>query len=217
MITLLLKDLFIIKEYLIAGALLIWVLFIGLGALEGIPLAIPTMLLSHFVIVIASKIDAKNQSDLLLNSLPVTRQQIVTAKYFGVVAFSLLCFVLTTGMWGISSLILDDALLPAVEVRASLLAVTALILFYSIYFPLYFKYGASLSTFLDGIVIVGIAIVVLVGLQVVRFVSTSYPNLVDVLAAGSSANAVGIGLATVTLLVVGSHALSRRWYASRDL
>lgn len=49
-----------------------------LGAFEGLPLAVPAVLYSHFLIVAASKMDEKKKNGRMLASFPLRRRDIVT-------------------------------------------------------------------------------------------------------------------------------------------
>ena len=90
----------------------------------------------------ASSHDDKNRSEVLLNSLPVRRREIVLAKYlstFLYIAIGLVgttLFMVALGVAGLEFL----SRMPGLQDIAGTLA--GAVLLNSIYYPLYFKFGA---------------------------------------------------------------------------
>lgn len=82
----------------------------------------------------------KNNTDVLLNSLPVTRRQIVTTKYMTSLLVGFIFIIVGNVTWfltkGHSLVSLSDALL----------VISAVALFAAIYYPLYYKFGARFVT-----------------------------------------------------------------------
>jgi len=97
----------------------------------------------YFFLITANMEDEKNKSEIILNSLPVSRSCIVLAKYLSVFVYIFIGALFL----GIAGLIFQ---LPAIPVTPRLLKATDLLaviflisIAVSIYFPLYFRFGAS--------------------------------------------------------------------------
>jgi len=99
------------------------------------PMAVISMLAMFFTFGTAAHED-KNNSHVLLNSLPVARKEIVTAKYVFHIAFGI-CLVGLTFIYRtvIGALPKDAALWQYV------IAVTVIVWFVSVFFPMYFWLG----------------------------------------------------------------------------
>lgn len=97
----------------------------------------------YFLLVTASTEDEKNKSEIILNSLPVGRSQIVLAKYLSVFAYILIGAVFL-GLVGLVFKLSAFSFTPRLINAGDLLAAGLLVsIFVSVYFPLYFQFGAS--------------------------------------------------------------------------
>lgn len=97
----------------------------------------------YFFLVTASFEDEKNKSEIILNSLPLSKSQIVLAKYLSVFAYILIgaVFLGIVGLlFKLSAFPTTPRLIKAVDLLAAGLLVSVYV---SIYFPLYFRFGAS--------------------------------------------------------------------------
>lgn len=156
MLQLLAKDIRIQKQMIALGFVFVGIVFFALGAFEGLPIAVPAAIFSHFLIVVSSKWDEKNNNGRMLASFPLKRRDIVGSKYAGVLMFMAIAFLLTLLWRVLASTVLPEAELPWFSPGSLLLAAAALLVFYSIYFPLFFAFGSRISQFLDLIVIFAI-------------------------------------------------------------
>ena len=95
MFQLLAKDIRIQKRGIALGFVFVGIVFFALGAFEGLPLAVPAAIFSHFLIVVSSKWDEKNNNGRMLASFPLKRRDIVGSKYAGVLMFMAIAFLLT--------------------------------------------------------------------------------------------------------------------------
>lgn len=84
--------------------------------------------------------DYKNDTDVLLNSLPVTRRQIVTSKY----ASTLFVGAVLIAVGKVTSLFVDTR--HDGQLTDLFLAAMAVAFFTAVYFPLYFKLGTPFIT-----------------------------------------------------------------------
>ena len=97
----------------------------------------------YLFLVTANMEDEKNKSEIILNSLPLRRSRLVLAKYLSVFVYILIGAVIL----GITGLLFQ---LPVIPITPKILDITDLLaagfiisIYVSIYFPLYFRFGAS--------------------------------------------------------------------------
>lgn len=101
------------------------------------------MVITYMLITMAVNYDDKNKSEIVLNSLPLKRDDIVIAKYISIFAFGtvgIICSMLI-GFIG------KSASLPMFTRSISLLdivsVITSICILGSIFFPVYFKFGVA--------------------------------------------------------------------------
>jgi len=126
---------FVVQRTVILAYAVVAILFITqLIRVDG-PMAVISMLAMFFTFGTAAHED-KNNSHVLLNSLPVARKEIVTAKYVFHIAFGI-CLVGLTFIYRtvIGALPKDAAMWQYV------IAVTVIVWFVSVFFPMYFWLG----------------------------------------------------------------------------
>lgn len=217
MTALLAKDLYIQKKFIFSGFFIIWVFFILLGAFNDMSLALPAAIYSQFLINAASKTDEKNNSGLLLNSLPLTRRHIVSAKYMSVYMFTTLCFSLTALSLFLTHTVTTKFQTPTISWFSFLVGLTILAFFYSVYFPLYFKFGKQLIQMLDVIVIVVLGLGLLIISKLDSLNGGYLTRLTETLQSWSHYELVGAMIAFQIVFMGISYLISMRLYDHRDL
>ena len=217
MISLLVKDIPIQRRFIALGFVFIGVFFFALGAFEGLPLAMPAAIFSHFLIVVASKYDERNNNGRMLASFPVSRWHIVTAKYISIAMFIFISFALT-GLWRLlAGTVLPVSELPWFSVQSVVLALVALLLFYAVYFPLFFAAGSRLGQVLDLIVIFAVGGVALIAIRILEWANAEPGLLLQRLFSADSSSALlwlsAVGIAAIVV----SWVVSLRVYAARHI
>lgn len=102
MLSLVLKDILLLKKYFIFGFAYTLAISIAFQYLSGIVVPVAsTIALTHVFIQNACAYDYKNQVDLLLNSLPLKRKDIVQARYLSVFIFGVLAIISFSMMVGL--------------------------------------------------------------------------------------------------------------------
>ncbi|WP_409340766.1 ABC-2 transporter permease [Paenibacillus sp. MBLB4367] len=190
---LILKDIRIQKRYILLGFVFIGIVFFGLGAFEGLPLSVPAAIFSHFLIVVASKSDEKNNNGRMLASFPLLRRDIVASKYAGIFVFIALAFALTSLWRVLAALILPSEELPWFDLPSVLLTIGVLLLFYSIYFPLFFALGSRLSQVLDIVVVFAVGGTAVIVLRILEWTNGGAGAALRELFAHGSAGMTAIG------------------------
>jgi nitrate reductase NapE component len=95
--------------------------------------------ISYMTIIGAAQAEYKNNSDMIINSLPLTRHEIVLSKYLSVVVFTLI----SLAMVGIVGLIFHLLPLPIsyrlIKMTDVIITIISVLFLASISLPLYFK------------------------------------------------------------------------------
>lgn len=140
----------ILKDILIQKKTLLYALFYGIFALIAFPSTMTArgaymfggISIAYLLIIYSNGYDEKNKSEVILNSLPVRRDSIVTAKYAAVLIFFMLGVIIT----GIEGLVITTLnIIPSMRFIALSDVLSVFIsvgLMYSVYYPLYFKFGS---------------------------------------------------------------------------
>lgn len=152
MIGLIKKDLKLsIKINLIA---VIYVLFISVNGLlskdllVGNIIYVLSIIIFTFVVVIyVNGFDDKYKSEVVLNSFPIDRRNIVRSKYITLIIFILISSAAIIALTNVLPMILNIDGRASANIHTVIIAANVLLLFYSIYYPIYFKVGEGLRTF----------------------------------------------------------------------
>jgi ABC-type transport system involved in multi-copper enzyme maturation permease subunit len=152
MIGLIKKDLKLsIKINLIA---VIYVLFISVNGLLSKDLLIGniiyvlSIIIFTFVVVIyVNGFDDKYKSEVILNSFPLDRRNIVRSKYITLIIFILISSAVIVALTNVLPMLLNIDGRASANIHTVIIAANVLLLFYSIYYPIYFKVGEGLRTF----------------------------------------------------------------------
>ncbi|CAG7658527.1 ABC-2 transporter permease [Paenibacillus allorhizosphaerae] len=173
MVQLLVKDIRIQKKFIALGFVFVGFFFFILGAFEGLPISVPAAIFSHFLIVVASKSDEKNNNGRMLASFPLRRIDIVTAKYVGIVMFMSISFLLTSLWRWLAGIVLPAQELPWFSTQSTIMTILILLVFYAIYFPLFFATGSRLVQVLDLIVIFSVGGVGLLAIRIMEWTNVN--------------------------------------------
>src|SRR5665647_5605 len=101
MVNLVWKDLLILKRSLWLAPLYAFFAVFAFKAMPDGGLSAATVAVTYMLMFQAFTLDNKNNSEIMLNSLPLIRKDIVLAKYLSVflyAAFGILSFLLAQGM-----------------------------------------------------------------------------------------------------------------------
>jgi len=141
MLNLILKDLLIQKKTL--GFLGLYIIIfsiafqsVGSGAFTGIVIAV-----TYQLVVTASSLEEKAGSDIILNSLPISRGKIVAAKYLSVILYGLMAVLGYVIYSSILSLVPISVSVPPITPESLAATFAGIMVMNSIYYPVYFKTG----------------------------------------------------------------------------
>lgn len=171
------------------------------------------MTTSFFLVLAAYKYDEKNKSNYIINSLPVKRKEIVFVRYISLIIYSALSIGITLlfgfvfHLFGYNNLFLSN-ISPFLICTVFIIN----ILFASILFPIFFKFGYSkaniISTFLYFIFFfTSISLGVKGNTEIIKFFASI--NI-------SAALFMLIGFLTISLIFILSMLLSIKLYDKID-
>lgn len=170
------------------------------------PLVFAVMMTWYFAIGMDMN-EHKNDTDVLVNSLPVTRRQIVTSKYVTLLLVGFVFIIVGKVTWFLTE---NHSL---VQLSDAVLAMMAVALFTSVYFPLYYKLGTPF---------INLAFVVLAVLSFTAFPIVYYTGLrngfwglADLWEQHASLLLVVFCFITVALMLV-SRSISIRLYEKKE-
>ncbi|MBU3073648.1 ABC-2 transporter permease [Clostridium estertheticum] len=146
MVNLIIKDILIQKKTIIYA--LLYTAFMALSMSSVFPngfglYVMSPMVINYLFITFAVQYDDKNKSEVIINSLPLKRHDIVMSKYIATFVYGTLgiCCSILVGFIG------NAVRLPMFHGSISLLNIILVIMsiciFSSIYYPVYFKFGVA--------------------------------------------------------------------------
>lgn len=137
----------------------------------------PPMAITYIFISFAANYDEKNKSEIVLNSLPLKRNDIVISKYISIFVFAIIgiIYAILIGFIG------KATGLPMFSRSISFLDIvsvfTAVCIFSSIFFPVYFKFGYIKMNFFNVILVM---LIIFVPSSVIEY-ATENPNNIFVI------------------------------------
>jgi ABC-2 type transport system permease protein len=155
MLELVLKDFLIQKKY-VATAIILYpiVAIVSFGNMQSSILAFGTMIIPYILILGAFYADEKNRADVFLNSLPVSKIDVVKARYITLV----ICIL--TGVLIMPVYVkLADALglvdsRGVIDLQKIIIAISLALIIYSVEIPLFFKYSMNKMRMISVFVII---------------------------------------------------------------
>ncbi|MGH4117682.1 ABC-2 transporter permease [Clostridium sp.] len=120
---------------------------------------LPPMATTYIFISFAVKYDEKNKSEIILNSLPLKRDDIVIAKYMSIFVFATLglAYSILIGFIGkFTGLSMFDSSISLLHI---VLVLSSVCIFSSIFFPFYFRFGFIKMNFFNVLLVMLIVFV----------------------------------------------------------
>jgi len=156
MFNLIFKDILIQRKSLLFGVIYVFVLILCFQD-TGITMFLTSAIgFSYMMIQSACAYDDKNKSDILLNSLPISRNTIVVSKYVSAFVFSGISIVVYSLITVIINLLKLPIKVSPITLEGVIGILFAIVLMCGIYFPVYFKIGYIKSKVYNFILIFGI-------------------------------------------------------------
>jgi len=141
-LNLILKDLLLLKKYIFFGLAYILIMIIAFQNLPGTAmLSAGTVAMTYILVVNSCAYDDKNKADLLLNSLPLSRCDVVLARYLSVFLFASLAIIFYAIIAGVNKFVGLPLKVSPITGEGIVGALLAASFMHSIYLPSYFKFG----------------------------------------------------------------------------
>lgn len=180
-------------------------------------LSASTIGIAYMLLIQANARDEKNKSEIMLNSLPLSRQDVVLAKYLSVfpyVIMGIIFYLLTQGVVSITNIPIPLGRISLEEVIGVLVGVMGMI---SIYFPIYFKLGYLRSNMIATLLFLGF---IFFSMALINYGLNGDYNILNELMNQLHAQAdwqIAIYLLTFMVIIMsGSILLSLRFYSNRE-
>ena len=135
MFNLILKDILIQKRNLLFGVFYILIMIFALQQAGSAMFAASVMVFSYIMVQSACAFDEKNKADVLLNSLPLSRSTIVTARYISTFVFAAISMGYYLLFLGIVKVFELPIKVYIVSLEGIMGALFALVLVTGIFFP----------------------------------------------------------------------------------
>lgn len=219
MYSLVLKDLLIQKKTLLFG--IVYFVFFAF-AMQGVGIVIfPASLtaFTYMAVVTACAYDDKNKTDVMLNSLPLKRSNIVMAKYISVfffIAVGLILYFIVSAVVGLTGLPVSAYRVTAEGFVGALLSIS---LINCIYFPFFFKLGYTKSRFINLLLFFSFFFGMTWLLQyIVKYKDTVWvQNIANFFTALSDMQVIVLIIGSIAVMILLSLAVSLKIYSNKDL
>lgn len=135
------KDILIVKRYLWVALFYGFIAVIAFSYMKDGALSAATVGVTYMLIVQACIQDDKNKSEIMLNSLPLRRRNMVLAKYLSVIPYTVLAilsFLFAQEIVAVTGIPIPITRISLEGIFGALIATT---LFLFTYFPIYFRFG----------------------------------------------------------------------------
>ena len=136
MYSLILKDFLMLKKMLliITGLITLWYI-LQFSSIFIIALA------GFLFISNTGSFEDRNNSHIMLNSLPINRKSIISSKYIGALIFGIVTVCLASLFQVVFYFVFDAYTQPFPEAYDLLIGILCIFLFTSIYYPILYKFG----------------------------------------------------------------------------
>ncbi|MBK5251704.1 MAG: ABC-2 transporter permease [Peptostreptococcaceae bacterium] len=217
MINLLIKDFMLLRKNLWILIVYSFMIFFIFSKTDTTPQMIYVMgitMISYILLMYSSAYDDLNKSDMMLNSLPLKRRDIVAERYLSLFVFiaSTAIIMSLSGLIMISIGIVNNLRLVRLDDVAIATCSVCFIVF--LYLPVYFKLG-SIKAKLFNFAIIFLVFMIPTFLSKV-FLNGNTPTFLENLKYVTEIQAILFMGITVTLLGIASFMLSNRFYNKRE-
>jgi len=146
MFSLILKDILISKKILLltAAFLIVWVPTFPEEA-RNFAAVVIMVGMAYMGLIVTSSADETNKADILLNSLPLRRHEIVLAKYLSIFVYSAIGIAIYLLVAAATKVLGFPIYVYPINFKAVIYGILAVSFLNGIYLPLMFKFGHSYS------------------------------------------------------------------------
>lgn len=216
------KDFLLLKKVLWFAPIYSLGMGIAFSNMNAGALSASTIGVSYMLMIQACARDDKNKSEIMLNSLPLRRRDIVLAKYLSIFPYAILgilSYLLTQSVISVTGIPITLGNLSLEGVIGVLVAIIGMI---SIYFPIYFKLGYLRSNIIATFLFLGIffSTIALIGHGLRGIYNPLTQNILNSIVNWLQTQAnwqIASYLITLMLIIMAaSFRLSLRFYGKRE-
>lgn len=175
MIDLVLKDIIIQKKTLVFAffyTAFVSICFNSMGP-NGLALYVVAPIITTYLFISnAVNYDEKNKSEIILNSLPIKRDEIVISKYISIFVFVVIGIIYSILVGFICKGTGFSPFYNSISLLDCVLVLVSVSIFGSIFFPLYFRFGATKMKLFNLLLCM---LLILIPLTVINY-AIKYPN-----------------------------------------
>ena len=212
------KDFIIQKRNLKLSILLLLFFSISFSSIGTAGLIYSIYAVSYFLASGASAIEDKNNSDMMLVSLPIRKQKIVLSKYISVYIFATYAILVTYIIVFIERLFKLPFNVFSFTLEAIVLAVAGVTLLCSIAFPLIFKFGYLKAKMFNNILMLTLVFgtAALTNKLFLNIHYTGQQNLLQFFGGLSELEIIGLIMIPFLVIFIFSYFLSLIFYKNRE-
>ena len=205
------------KDFILQKYLMLFYLFIAIFyTMTGMSMGLLITVLSVFFTINSHYYDEKGKNNVLINSLPFSRKQIIASKYIGVLIF---LFITTLIIWLIRFICQDivSHSMTRGSITELLISYAIAILFVSFYFPFFYRFPNRIL--LSGFSILVIMMVALGKTIVSKFgnVMSDFISGIQTFSSQFSTTGLYISAFVITILIFSSSwFLTLKIYENKD-
>ena len=184
MLNLVWKDLQILKRILLIAPIYAFCgFFIFSFTMKGGALSFITIIVTYTLLDRACDLDTRNNSEIILNSLPLCRKDIVLAKYISVFLYAAIAILSSVFAQEVASVTRIPAPISKISMEGIVGALVAMITFISFYYPIYFKLGYARIKWVGMILVLSLMFFIPIGGSIIArgFGGVHYPILLNII------------------------------------
>ncbi|MFD3158119.1 ABC-2 transporter permease [Haloimpatiens sp. FM7330] len=203
-----------VNIFLFIYSIFISIAGITFGKSPGILYIFAMMMFSYISVLYTNGYDDKNNSEIILNSFPLDRKTIVSSKYLSLIFFIILSGFLIVFFTNAAVLLGVKATARTANLWDIIITFNITALFFSIYYPVYFKFGGHKLKLLNNLIYMLIIILPAMASKILKkYYSTDFVQWLINL----SFHQISLVFAGIILIILFlSLKLSQKIYSSRE-
>ncbi|WP_251548824.1 ABC-2 transporter permease [Neobacillus muris] len=211
------KDILVQKHALLISIALIIFFSISLSSLGPVGMTVGIITITYQLVLGASALEEKANSDIILISLPIKKHTMVLSKYLSVyvfAAYAILGFCLLYLIAQVLNLPIQLTVTPT-AIAGSLVAITVL---FSVSFPLIFKFGYIKSKIVNILILFVLIFggTMTIGNLAQNEQSDLRQKALELIQEGAQLQIILLVLIPLALIFAASYFLSLRFYKNRE-
>ncbi|WP_044641802.1 ABC-2 transporter permease [Risungbinella massiliensis] len=202
----------ILKDYHLQRLLMIfYISMICLYLFTDLHATLSVVIVSSMFVINSHYYDERGQTNLLLNSLPYSRKQIIGSKYIGGLIFTTITTLATIGIYSVAQLLGYPVAIPSLE--NVLLIYLLVMLFTAFYLPIFYKFT---QRYLISIFSLLYILMMALAKNLYSFFADKIPNIGSVFASVSNWQLFLMATMFIFVIYAISWFISIRIYENKD-